>query len=148
MIEMVSLAESRLRQGRPVVFAARPLAAAVAGAAEIAPIIRGAAAIKQDGVEPTRFIAEFRTAPEILDYVNGAELDAYSQRGVVTPDHIIRTSNTRNRVEDRKNIHPRVLRGGAAWCAERAGRGGRLLCHWPAGRGREGRATGECLADG
>jgi NAD(P)-dependent dehydrogenase (short-subunit alcohol dehydrogenase family)/ribulose-5-phosphate 4-epimerase/fuculose-1-phosphate aldolase len=92
MIEMVSLAESRLRQGRPIVFPARPLAA-TAAAAEIAPIIRGAAAIKHQGTEPTRFIAEFRTAPEILSYVNGAELSSYSQRGVVTPDHIIRTKN-------------------------------------------------------
>jgi rhamnose utilization protein RhaD (predicted bifunctional aldolase and dehydrogenase)/NAD(P)-dependent dehydrogenase (short-subunit alcohol dehydrogenase family) len=92
MIEMVSLAESRLRQGRPVVFPARPLAA-TAAAAEIAPIIRGAAAVKHKGGEPTRFIAEFRTAPEILAYVNGAELSSYSQRGVVTPDHIIRTKN-------------------------------------------------------
>jgi rhamnose utilization protein RhaD (predicted bifunctional aldolase and dehydrogenase)/NAD(P)-dependent dehydrogenase (short-subunit alcohol dehydrogenase family) len=93
MIEMVSLAESRLRQARPVVFPARPLAAATAAAAEIAPILRGTAAIKKEGAEPTRFIAEFRTAPEILAYVNGAELDSYSQRGVVTPDHIIRTKN-------------------------------------------------------
>jgi rhamnose utilization protein RhaD (predicted bifunctional aldolase and dehydrogenase)/NAD(P)-dependent dehydrogenase (short-subunit alcohol dehydrogenase family) len=92
MIEMVSLAESRLRQGRPIVFPARQIASAIASAAEIAPIIRGAAAIK-DGAEPTRFIAEFRTAPEILSYVNGAELPSYSQRGVVTPDHIIRTKN-------------------------------------------------------
>jgi NAD(P)-dependent dehydrogenase (short-subunit alcohol dehydrogenase family) len=36
----------------------------------------------------------FRTGPEILAYVNGAELADYSQRGVVTPDHIIRTKNT------------------------------------------------------
>jgi rhamnose utilization protein RhaD (predicted bifunctional aldolase and dehydrogenase)/NAD(P)-dependent dehydrogenase (short-subunit alcohol dehydrogenase family) len=93
MIEMVSLAESRLRQGRPIVFPARPLAGATAGPAEIAPIIRGAAAIKREGAEPTRFIAEFRTAPEILSYVNGTELSSYSQRGVVTPDHIIRTKN-------------------------------------------------------
>jgi rhamnose utilization protein RhaD (predicted bifunctional aldolase and dehydrogenase)/NAD(P)-dependent dehydrogenase (short-subunit alcohol dehydrogenase family) len=93
MIEMVSLAESRLRQGRPVVFPARQLAAAATSAAEIAPVIRGACAIKHKGAEPTRFIADFRTAPEILAYVNGAELTAYSQRGVVTPDHIIRTKN-------------------------------------------------------
>jgi len=93
MIEMVSLAESRLRQGRPIVFPARPLAATPAAAAEIAPIIRGAAAIKMEGAEPVRFIAELRTAPEILAYVNGAELQSYSQRGVVTPDHIIRTKN-------------------------------------------------------
>ncbi|MFO7477713.1 MAG: bifunctional aldolase/short-chain dehydrogenase [Methyloceanibacter sp.] len=93
MIEMVSLAESRLRQGRPIVFPARQLAAATAGAAEIAPTLRGACAIQQEGREPVRFIADFRTAPEILAYVNGAELDSYSQRGVVTPDHIIRTKN-------------------------------------------------------
>ena len=93
MIDMVSLAESRLRQGRPIVFPARPLAAATASAAEIAPIIRGAAAIKTEGAEPVRFIAELRTGPEILAYVNGADLDSYSQRGVVTPDHIIRTKN-------------------------------------------------------
>jgi rhamnose utilization protein RhaD (predicted bifunctional aldolase and dehydrogenase)/NAD(P)-dependent dehydrogenase (short-subunit alcohol dehydrogenase family) len=93
MIEMVSLAESRLRQGRPIVFQTRQIAGAVAAAAEIAPIIRGAAAIKTEGKEPIRFIADFRTAPEILAYVNGTELAAYSQRGVVTPDHIIRTKN-------------------------------------------------------
>ena len=93
MIEMVSLAESRLRQGRPIVFQARQIGSATASAAEIAPIIRGACALKHEGAEPTRFIADFRTAPEILAYVNGAELASYSQRGVVTPDHIIRTKN-------------------------------------------------------
>ncbi len=93
MIEMVSLAESRLRQGRPVVFPAAQIASSLETAAEIAPILRGACAIKQDNTEPIRFIAELRTGPEILDYVNGAELTSYSQRGVVTPDHIIRTKN-------------------------------------------------------
>jgi rhamnose utilization protein RhaD (predicted bifunctional aldolase and dehydrogenase)/NAD(P)-dependent dehydrogenase (short-subunit alcohol dehydrogenase family) len=93
MIEMVSLAESRLRQGRPIVFPARQLASATASAAEIAPIIRGACAINQQNAEPIRFITELRTGPEILAYVNGAELASYSQRGVVTPDHIIRTKN-------------------------------------------------------
>ena len=93
MIEMVSLAESRLRQGRPIVFPARQIAGAVASAAEIAPLIRGACAIRKEGEEPIRFITDFRTAPEILDYVNGVELASYSQRGVVTPDHIIRTKN-------------------------------------------------------
>src|SRR5680860_1161796 len=93
MIEMVSLAESRLRQGRPIVFPARQLSGRVETAAEIAPILRGACAVRQEGAEPIRFIAELRTGPEILDYVNGAELTSYSQRGVVTPDHIIRTKN-------------------------------------------------------
>jgi rhamnose utilization protein RhaD (predicted bifunctional aldolase and dehydrogenase)/NAD(P)-dependent dehydrogenase (short-subunit alcohol dehydrogenase family) len=96
MIEMVSLAESRLRQGRPIVFQARTLADELAEVAEIAPIIRGAVALPADksGGEPTRFVMTFRTGPEILAYVNGAELSDYSQRGVVTPDHIIRTKNT------------------------------------------------------
>ena len=96
MIEMVSLAESRLRQGRPIVFQARALADELAEVAEIAPIVRGAVALPADkpGEEPTRFVMTFRTGPEILAYVNGAELSDYSQRGVVTPDHIIRTKNT------------------------------------------------------
>jgi rhamnose utilization protein RhaD (predicted bifunctional aldolase and dehydrogenase)/NAD(P)-dependent dehydrogenase (short-subunit alcohol dehydrogenase family) len=93
MIEMVSLAESRLRQGRPVVFPKGEIAGSLETAAEIAPILRGACAVRKEGAEPVRFIAELRTGPEILDYVNGAELASYSQRGVVTPDHIIRTKN-------------------------------------------------------
>ena len=95
MIEMVSLAEARLRQGRPVVFQSRDLAAELSEVAEVAPVIRGAVALRADKPgEPTRFVMTFRTGPEILSYVNGAELADYSQRGVVTPDHIIRTKNT------------------------------------------------------
>jgi rhamnose utilization protein RhaD (predicted bifunctional aldolase and dehydrogenase)/NAD(P)-dependent dehydrogenase (short-subunit alcohol dehydrogenase family) len=94
MIEMVSLAESRLRQGRPVVFQKAQLPSDLAPAAEIAPILRGACAVRNDGAEPIRFIAELRTGPEISEYVNGVDLASYSQRGVVTPDHIIRTKNT------------------------------------------------------
>ncbi|MFD0986668.1 bifunctional aldolase/short-chain dehydrogenase [Methyloligella solikamskensis] len=95
MIEMVSLAESRLRQGRPTVFQPRALPERLAEASDIAPVLRGACAIKGGrGEEPKRFILEFRTSDEILDYVNGEELSSYSQRGVVTPDHIIRTKNT------------------------------------------------------
>lgn len=96
MIEMVSLAESRLRQGRPVVFQSRGLPEALETVAEIAPVIRGAVALPpaNAGGEPTRFVMTFRTGPEILAYVNSAELTDHSQRGVVTPDHIIRTKNT------------------------------------------------------
>ena len=93
MIEMVSLAEARLRQGRPVVFQTAHVPAEPASAADTAPILRGACAIHHPGQDPTRFIAEFRSNSEILDYVNGADLASYSQRGVVTPDHIIRTKN-------------------------------------------------------
>ena len=40
-----------------------------------------------------RQILCFRSNPAILEYVNGAELRRYSQQGVVTPDHTIRTKN-------------------------------------------------------
>jgi NAD(P)-dependent dehydrogenase (short-subunit alcohol dehydrogenase family) len=45
------------------------------------------------GGEPKRFVLDFRTGPEILNFVNGADLADYGQRGVVTPDHVIRTKN-------------------------------------------------------
>jgi NAD(P)-dependent dehydrogenase (short-subunit alcohol dehydrogenase family) len=45
------------------------------------------------GDEPRRFILEFRTSDAIRNYVDGVELADYAQRGVVTPDHIIRTKN-------------------------------------------------------
>ncbi|HXF52801.1 MAG TPA: bifunctional aldolase/short-chain dehydrogenase [Hyphomicrobiaceae bacterium] len=98
MIEKVAKAEARLATGRRNVFAARalPPADGVAALDDVAPIIRGACAIPaaMPGGEPKRFVLAFRTGPDILNYVNGAELSDYGQRGVVTPDHIIRTKNT------------------------------------------------------
>jgi len=95
MIEAVSLAEERLTRRRKHVFPAARLPAALAGATEVAPILRGACAI----ASPTeagaykRLILDFRTGPTVLDYVNGAELQRYGQAGVATPDHTIRTKN-------------------------------------------------------
>ena len=94
MIEFVTLAEDRLKRGRkPLAPAALPKH--VASVAEIAPILRGQLAIARDGQAGTvkRQILCFRSSPAILDYVNGAELARYSQQGVVTPDHTIRTKN-------------------------------------------------------
>src|SRR5439155_11548570 len=75
MIAAVSLAEERLARRRTTVFAAAPLPAAVAEAAEVAPILRGACAIADPGGSGAfkRFILEFRSAPAVLDYVNGGE---------------------------------------------------------------------------
>jgi rhamnose utilization protein RhaD (predicted bifunctional aldolase and dehydrogenase)/NAD(P)-dependent dehydrogenase (short-subunit alcohol dehydrogenase family) len=95
MIAAVSLAEGQLARRRKTVFLPAPLPTAIAGAAEVAPILRGACAI----ADPTgsgadkRFILEFRSNPAVLDYVNGAELDRYGHAGVATPDHTIRTKN-------------------------------------------------------
>ncbi|HTV43875.1 MAG TPA: bifunctional aldolase/short-chain dehydrogenase [Stellaceae bacterium] len=95
MIAAVTLAEERLAQHRRPVFVAARLPAAIAGAAEVAPILRGACAIARPAGAGTdkRFILDFRTGPAVLDYVNGAELGRYSQAGVATPDHTIRTKN-------------------------------------------------------
>lgn len=94
MIEFVTLAEARLKKNRkPLKLATLPKS--LASVAEIAPILRGAVAISRDELAGTvkRQILDFRTSPAILNYVNGAELSRYSQIGVVTPDHTIRTKN-------------------------------------------------------
>src|SRR5260370_5898345 len=95
MIAIVSLAEERLGRGRKSVFVAAKLPAALAGAAEIAPILRGACALP-DPTTPgiyKRFVLDFRAGPAILNFVNGAELERYGRAGVATPDHTIRTKN-------------------------------------------------------
>src|SRR5499426_719807 len=59
MIAMVSRAEARLAQGRRNVFAAAALPAATAMLAEVAPIIRGAVAVRDERAEPKRFLLAF-----------------------------------------------------------------------------------------
>src|SRR5712691_4099459 len=95
MIEMVSLAEARLRRGRKAVFANVQLPQRLAALTEVAPLLRGACSRKHEKTEGAyrRLLLEFRTSPAILDYVNGAEVARYAQAGVITPDHTIRTKN-------------------------------------------------------
>ncbi|HEV2549388.1 MAG TPA: bifunctional aldolase/short-chain dehydrogenase [Stellaceae bacterium] len=95
MIEMANLAEARLARGRRNVFAVVALPAAIVPVAQVAPVLRGLAAIENDRASgrAKRQILCFRTSPEILNYVNGVDLSRYSQQGVVTPDHTIRTKN-------------------------------------------------------
>src|SRR5262245_21096243 len=61
MIASVSRAEARLAKGRRNVFASAALPAAVAAAAEIAPILRGAVAVPpaHAGAEVKRFVLDF-----------------------------------------------------------------------------------------
>lgn len=94
MIEFVTMAEERLKLQRKQLVAAK-LPAKLATVPEIAPILRGAVAIEKNPTAGTakRQILDFRTNAQILNYVNGAELARYSQVGVVTPDHTIRTKN-------------------------------------------------------
>jgi rhamnose utilization protein RhaD (predicted bifunctional aldolase and dehydrogenase)/NAD(P)-dependent dehydrogenase (short-subunit alcohol dehydrogenase family) len=95
MIEMVTRAEERLTRRRNAVFAARPLPARIAPYDEIAPFLRGACSLKDPAIEGAwrRLVCEFRAGPGILEFVNGAEVMRYSQAGVVTSDHLIRTKN-------------------------------------------------------
>src|ERR1700676_2607206 len=95
MIAIVSLAEERLARGRRNVFVQASLPAALAKPAEIAPILRGASALPDPAIPGIykRFVLDFRNAPGVVDFVNGAELPRYGLAGVATPDHTIRTKN-------------------------------------------------------
>ena len=95
MIEMVALAEKRLTRRRNAVFVARPLPDRVAPYCEVAPILRGACSLNDPVVEGAwrRLVCEFRSSPAILNFANGTEVMRYSQAGVVTSDHLIRTKN-------------------------------------------------------
>jgi rhamnulose-1-phosphate aldolase/alcohol dehydrogenase len=94
MIEFVTTAEKRLSQKRQALAPAKHLPKPPK-LADIAPILRGALAIDNDadsGIAKRQILC-FRQSPEILSYVNGADVARYSQQGVVTPDHTIRTKN-------------------------------------------------------
>jgi len=91
MIDLVSLAEQRLRQDRknPVFAPAKKVTDRPARVAEIAPRLRGMLSLGA-AESPTRFVMTFRTSPAIRRFVDGAEIGRYSQQGTVTPDHAIR----------------------------------------------------------
>ncbi|MBI1202850.1 MAG: bifunctional aldolase/short-chain dehydrogenase [Rhodopseudomonas sp.] len=95
MIEMVTLAEEALRTNRKAVFVTATMPQQIASVAEIAPIVRGACALADTRNEGawSRLILDFRSDDAILNFVNGRDLPDYSQRGVITPDHTIRTKN-------------------------------------------------------
>jgi rhamnose utilization protein RhaD (predicted bifunctional aldolase and dehydrogenase) len=95
MIDMVSRAETRLRRGRTSVFVTSQLPQQLSSVDRVAPIVRGACSLPDANNNGAnwRLILDFRSGPTVLNYVNGAELARYSQAGVVTPDHTIRTKN-------------------------------------------------------
>jgi rhamnose utilization protein RhaD (predicted bifunctional aldolase and dehydrogenase)/NAD(P)-dependent dehydrogenase (short-subunit alcohol dehydrogenase family) len=95
MIEMVTLAEQRLRRGRKAVFVTTQLPQKMASLAEIAPVVRGIASLPDEKIEGAwrRLVLEFRSSETILNFVNGKDAARYSQAGVITPDHTIRTKN-------------------------------------------------------
>src|SRR6185295_11547338 len=93
MIELVTLAEAKLSSEKPARFVALKLPEKPADVAAVAPIVRGALAAPLDRNEGrwTRFVLEHRATDRIMQFVNGRDLARYSQGGVATPDHVIRT---------------------------------------------------------
>ncbi|HEY7997849.1 MAG TPA: bifunctional aldolase/short-chain dehydrogenase [Pseudolabrys sp.] len=92
MIEFVALAENRLQKNRKAVAAAK-IPPQVAPVTDVAPILRGACALRDangEGVHK-RLILEFRTSDAIMNYVNGKDVARYACAGVLTPDHVLRT---------------------------------------------------------
>ena len=91
MIELTTLAEEHLESGRRQSIAASvqftPRSSEVAPVSHVAPILRGLVA----GDTPKRMILDFRSTPEVLEFISGAEAGRYAQAGPVTPDHVIRT---------------------------------------------------------
>ncbi|HEY5217981.1 MAG TPA: bifunctional aldolase/short-chain dehydrogenase [Pseudolabrys sp.] len=92
MIELVTLAEARLTKNRKA-FTSAKLPPQIAPLSDVAPILRGACALRDAGGEGAhrRPILAFRSSDAILSYVNGQEVARYARAGVVTPDHVIRT---------------------------------------------------------
>ena len=93
MIEFVTLAEDRLRKkGNSKLVSAR-LPEQIAPLRDVAPIIRGACALRDAFGEGAhkRQIADFRSSDMILNFVNGKEVTRYARAGLITPDHVIRT---------------------------------------------------------
>lgn len=92
MIDFVSMAEDFIQKTAP--FAPATSAAPVAAeAAEIAPIIRGACSTDLGAGHHHHVVMTFRSSEAIRTFVDGDELAAYGSRGVVTPDHVIRTKS-------------------------------------------------------
>ena len=92
-IALVTRAEERLQTGRRAVFATARMPQQIAPASDVAPIVRGACALRDGKIEGAwrRSILEFRGSDAVVNFVNGAELHRYGRAGVVTPDHVIRT---------------------------------------------------------
>ena len=92
MIEFVALAENRLQKNRKAV-AATKIPPQVAPVIDVAPILRGACALRDANGEGAhkRLILEFRTGDAIMNYVNGKDVARYARAGVLTPDHVLRT---------------------------------------------------------
>jgi rhamnulose-1-phosphate aldolase/alcohol dehydrogenase len=96
MIDFVSLAEDFIaaRKAARSPGSAAPLALSpgpVARMADVAPYLRGALAEAASGATPQHWILDLRADAQAMDFANGMGRTEVAQRGVATPDHVIRT---------------------------------------------------------
>ena len=88
MIKLVSMAEKYIKANAKKPIKAKTLPKKIACVEDVAPILRGATSFKSKSL-----ILEFRTSKTVRTYVDGKDIARYSQRGTVTPDHVIRTKH-------------------------------------------------------
>lgn len=95
MIEFVTLAENFIDSRRLGYLAETPLMPAeppanLAGMAAIAPHLRAAFATFAKGTTTPHWIFDLRAGEQALEFARGLGLTEIAQRGVATPDHVIR----------------------------------------------------------
>jgi rhamnose utilization protein RhaD (predicted bifunctional aldolase and dehydrogenase)/NAD(P)-dependent dehydrogenase (short-subunit alcohol dehydrogenase family) len=90
MIHYVTLAEAYVAKNGRHPFTPAALPAHLAKPNDITAMLRGAVAVSRGEGRYDRMIAEFRTSPAILDFVNAAQVEDMASRGVSTPDLSIR----------------------------------------------------------
>jgi rhamnose utilization protein RhaD (predicted bifunctional aldolase and dehydrogenase)/NAD(P)-dependent dehydrogenase (short-subunit alcohol dehydrogenase family) len=95
MIEFVTLAEHLIARRRLTHVAPAPSMeseppADLAGMAQIAPYLRSAFANAATGRAERHWILDLRAGEQTLDFARGLGLTEIAQRGVATPDHVIR----------------------------------------------------------
>ena len=90
MIRYVTVAEVYVAQNtaNPLVPVALPKH--LPDAAQIAPLLRGAVAVRHGEGRFDRMVSDFRTSPAILGFLNAEGLERRAARGVSTPDLSIR----------------------------------------------------------
>lgn len=95
MIALVDRAEQHLAKGAAKPFTPVTLPKALAGPADIAPILRGSLA-QDTGLEgmPKRLVLVHRTSEEILHFCNADNLASLVSRGNATPEHVIHIKRT------------------------------------------------------
>ena len=84
MLACVNKAEKFLAKGQKNLFTGINLPKKISNVSDIVPILRGL--VTRDGKS---LVFDFRTSKEILTYVNGKDIQRYSQQGTATPEHVI-----------------------------------------------------------